>query len=110
MGVLTPEFVATIGLLLGVLGRTALPYLRKMWLGEIKDFQIYYIWQGIAAFILSLIVVVLIVPDVLINPTATFLQLMGANFLIGFGSTSLTNEIFALRDLKKDNTEPAPTT
>ena len=108
MNVLTPEILAAIGLLLGIIGRITLPYLRKMWLGEIKEFQIYYIWQGLAGLVLSMIVVILVAPNMLINPDASFIQLISANFLIGFGSESLINEIFALRDLKKGNT-PAPT-
>lgn len=107
MEVMTPSFVAAIGLIIGVIARVSIPYLRKMWAGEIKEFQIYYIMQGFAGLILSAIVVILVAPNMLVSEGATFIQLVSTNFVIGFGSTSLINEIFALRDLKSDNTPVA---
>jgi len=92
----TPETLAWLGLLLGVIGRVAIPYLRKLWAGEIKQFDIYYVWQGFAGFILSLIVTVLMAPNILINPAATSFQLIITNFVVGFGSTSIINEVFAI--------------
>ena len=102
MDVFTPEFVAAIGLFLGVLGRVSVPYLIKLWKGEIKEFQIYYLWQGLAGLGLAAIVVILVAPNMLINPDASFFQLIFANFTIGMGSTELISEVFTLRDLKKE--------
>jgi len=108
MAILTPETIAVLGLILGVVARIALPYLRKLWGGEIKEFQIYYIWQGFAGLILALIAAVLIAPNILIVPEATFLQAITANFLVGFGAEALINEIFALRDLRNNVAPPNP--
>jgi len=46
----------------------------------------------------------------LVSEGATFIQLVSANFVVGFGSTSLINEIFALRDLKNGTTPVATAT
>lgn len=111
MALLSPETIAVLGLILGVVARMALPYLRKLWSGEIKEFQIYYIWQSIAGLILALVAAVLIAPNILIIPEATFLQSITTNFLVGFGSEALINEIFALRDLRtKNNVTPVTPT
>jgi len=107
MEIITPELVAAIGLFLGVLGRVFIPYMIRLWKGEIKTFQIYYIWQGLAGLGLSAVVVILVAPNMLINTGATFVQLIVANFAIGMGSTELISEIFGLRDLKKEEV-PAP--
>jgi hypothetical protein len=112
MNILSPEFVAAIGLFLGVLARISIPYLIKIWTGEIKQFQIYYLWQALAGLALSAIVVILVAPNMLINPDANFFQLIFANAIIGLGSTELISEIFTLRDLKKETpavATPPPT-
>jgi len=108
MEVMTPTFVAAIGLAIGVFARVSIPYLRKLWAGDVKQFQIYYIMQGFAGLALAAIVAILIAPNMLVSEGATFIQLVSANFVVGFGSTSLINEIFALRDLK-NGTTPAAT-
>ena len=110
MNVLSPEFVAAIGLLLGVLARVSIPYLIKLWTGEIKEFQIYYIWQGLAGLALSAIIVLLVAPSMLIAPNASFFQLIATNAVIGLGSTELISEIFTLRDLKKEPITATPPT
>jgi hypothetical protein len=102
MNILSPEFVAAIGLFLGVLARISIPYLIKLWTHEIKEFEIYYIWQALAGLGLSAIVVMLLAPNIFISVGASFLQLISANFLVAFGSTELIAEVFTLRDLKKE--------
>lgn len=109
MEALTPELVAWIGILIGVFARIMIPYLRKVWIGEIKEFDLYYLWVGFAGLILSLIASVLISPGMLINPDATFVQLITANFIVGFGSTSIINEIFALKEVTEKPTSTPPT-
>jgi hypothetical protein len=108
MEILSPEFIAAIGLFIGVAARISIPYLIKIWTGEIKQFQIYYLWQAIAGLAISAIVVVLVAPNMLINPDAGFFQLISANAFVGLGSTELISEVFTLRDLKKDNTAVTP--
>lgn len=109
MNILTPESLAAIGLFLGVLARIAIPYLIKMWSGEIKDFQIYYLWQALAGLGLSAIVVLFLAPNMLVDPTASAFQLIVANFTVALGSTELISELFTLRDLRKpEPTPPAP--
>lgn len=99
--VVTAEMVAWMGMLIGVLARIALPYLRKVWTGEVKEFEIYHIWVGFAGLILSLIVSLLLAPNMLVFTNATFIQLIVANFAVGFGSTSLIHEVFAFNEVKK---------
>ena len=105
MEILSPESIAAIGLFLGVVARISLPYLIKIWTGEVKQFQIYYLWQALAGLGLSAIVVMLLAPNIFVNQGATFFQLISANILVAFGSTELIAEVFTLRDLKK-NTPP----
>ena len=58
---MTTELVAWIAIFVGVLARMMLPYLRKMWAGDIKEFKMYYLWSGFAGLVMSLIVTMLIV-------------------------------------------------
>lgn len=103
---LTPDTIAWLGLFLGVLGRVGVPYLRKLWAGEIKTFDIYYIWQGFAGFGLALVVAVLMAPNVLINASATFVQLLFTNFVVGFGAESIINEVFAIGQTSASKESP----
>jgi len=108
MEILSPELIAAIGLFLGVLARISIPYLIKVWTGEIKEFHIYYLWQALAGLGLSAIVVMLLAPNIFTNADATFIQLIFSNALVAFGSTEFIAEVFTLRDLKKE-TPPAIT-
>lgn len=106
---LTPELVAWIGILIGIFARIMLPYLRKTWTGDIKEFDIYYLWVALMGLVASVIVSMLIAPDMLINANATFFELLSTNFTIGFGSTSLINEIFDMREvISKEEVAPPP--
>jgi len=98
---MTPELIAWIGMFLGVLARVMLPYLRKMWTGDIKEFKMYYLFTAFAGLILSLIITIMIAPEIFIMDGASFIQLLSANFLVSFGSTSLINEVFAYQELKE---------
>lgn len=108
MEILSPEFVAAIGLFLGVLARISIPYLIKLWKGEVTQFQIYYLWQALAGLALSGIVVILVAPNMLISTDATFFQLIVANFTVGIGSTELIAEVFTIRDLKTEAPSTTP--
>lgn len=99
---MTPELIAWIGIIIGVFARIMLPYLRKLWTNDIKEFDIYYVWVAMVGLVVSLMVSMLIAPDMLINTGATFFELLTTNFTVGFGSTSLINEILAMREVTSE--------
>jgi H+/Cl- antiporter ClcA len=57
------------GILLGVLARTLVPYLRKVKQGKVKEFKNEYWLSALAAFILGLITTLLIFPKLEIAQT-----------------------------------------
>jgi len=60
---MTLEFILKIGgMLLGVLARMLLPWLRKLIAGEATGFSRRYLYQSLASFILGIIITMLIFP------------------------------------------------
>lgn len=91
-----------IGLFTGVLARTALPFIRKMKQGKIKEFKITYFYQGLSAVLLALIAVVLLFPQFDVDPSritdiATGFQVFATSFTFGFTSNTLLNELLEWR-------------
>jgi len=89
-------FLKLSGILLGVLSRTLIPYLRKMITGKIKKFdKEYWITAG-ASFILSVITTLLIFPKfeiVQVGPGLEgLIKLFCAAFGFGFAWNSIVNE------------------
>jgi len=85
------------GVLLGVLARTLVPYLRKLKKSEIKSFDKSYIKSGIASGLIAIIITLLIFPQfrapgVLIN-TEGYVKLFCAAFGFGFGWNTIVNEV-----------------
>jgi len=52
------------GILLGVLARTLMPYLRKLRQGKIKRFKKGYWGSALASFVLGVIITLLIFPNI----------------------------------------------
>jgi H+/Cl- antiporter ClcA len=95
-----------LGIFLGVLSRTLLPFLRKLYQGKIKSFKKKYVYQGIGAFFLSLIFSFLVFPQYPLEVEAqvdwlTTFKLFCISFAFGFGFNSLINEAGQWRDGKK---------
>ena len=88
-----PLTIAFVGLLLGVVARTAIPFLRKLRTGVVEDFGRKYLYSSIAAFIIALIVAALAFPQ--ITTTDGLASIFAANFMVGFGMNSLINELMA---------------
>jgi len=89
-------FLKLSGILLGVLSRTLLPYLRKMMAGKIKKFDKEYWVTAIASFILSVITTVIIFPkfefgEIGVGIEAS-IKLFCTAFGFGFAWNSLVNE------------------
>lgn len=89
-------FLKLAGILLGVLARTMIPYLRKIIAGKIKKFDKEYWLTALASFVLSLITTLLIFPKFEFVPAGagveTSLRLFCAAFGFGFAWNSLVNE------------------
>jgi len=98
-------FLKLSGILLGVLARTLLPYLRKIMTGKIKKFDNEYWITAVASFILSVITTLLIFPEFEIAETGPGLEgiikLFCAAFGFGFGWNSLVNELAKWREKPK---------
>ena len=101
---ITPEFIAWLAILTGVFARVMLPYLRKMWQGKLRTFDNYYLLVGFSGLVLSAIVSFNISPILVAGES--FYTLFTANFINGFGSTSLINEVFAFGKEKKSTPIP----
>jgi hypothetical protein len=108
----TPEsvvfWVAFIGLLLGIATRLALPFIRKLKDGTIDHWEFKYTLSAAASLLFTLIVGflaigTLTVPDVAsAQVTADFaFKVVAANFLVGFGMTSLINEVTAMGSMEE---------
>lgn len=89
-------FLKLSGILLGVLARTLIPYLRKMMTGKIKKFDKEYWFTALASFILSLITTILIFPKFEFAQTGVgieaLIKLFCTAFGFGFAWNSLVNE------------------
>jgi hypothetical protein len=89
-------FLKLSGILLGVLARTLLPYLRKLMTGKIKKFEKGYWLTAGASFILSVITTLLIFPKFEIVPPGPgvegLIRLFCAAFGFGFAWNSIVNE------------------
>lgn len=85
-----------LGILLGVLARTLLPYLRKLKQGKIKKFKKGYWGSAVASFILSLITTLMVFPKFEVAPAGTgaeaAIKLFCLAFGFGFGFNSLVSE------------------
>jgi len=89
-------FLKLSGILLGVLARTLIPYLRKAMTGKIKKFEKEYWITAGASFLLSLITTLLIFPKFEFTQTMPgiegLVRLFCAAFAFGFAWNSLVNE------------------
>jgi len=89
-------FLKLSGILLGVLSRTLVPYLRKLRQGKVKEFKNGYWLSALASFILGLITTLLIFPEFNIAQPGVGLEasikLFCLAFGFGFGWNSLVSE------------------
>jgi len=92
--------VQLIGIFLGILVRTLLPFFRKLYQGKITSFRKKYLFQALGAFLISIVFSLLIFPqyhlkiEESIDWLATF-KLFCISFSFGFGFNSLVNEVGA---------------
>ncbi len=89
-------FLKLSGILLGVLSRTLVPYLRKLKQGKVKEFKNGYWLSALASFILGLITTLLIFPEFNIAQPGVgveaSIKLFCLAFGFGFGWNSLVSE------------------
>lgn len=89
-------FLKLSGILLGVLSRTLVPYLRKLRQGKVKEFKNGYWLSALASFILGLITTLLIFPEFNIAQPGVgveaSIKLFCLAFGFGFGWNSLVSE------------------
>ena len=94
------EAIAFVGMLLGVLGRTASPYLRKIKEGAEIVWSQRYTASAIASLILCAITVALVFPAFTI-PEGSLLAVFLAAFCFGFGINAVVNEVDKWKLLSK---------
>lgn len=89
-------FLKLSGILLGVLSRTLVPYLRKLRQGKVKEFKNGYWLSALASFILGLITTLLIFPEFNIAQPGVgveaSIKIFCLAFGFGFGWNSLVSE------------------
>ncbi len=89
-------FLKLSGILLGILSRTLVPYLRKLRQGKVKEFKNGYWLSALASFILGLITTLLIFPEFNIAQPGVgveaSIKLFCLAFGFGFGWNSLVSE------------------
>jgi H+/Cl- antiporter ClcA len=85
-----------LGILLGVLARTLLPWLRKLRGGRIQHFNKRYFYSALASFILGFILTLVIFPQFDVAGTAenfdAYFKLFCLAFGFGFGWNALLLE------------------
>lgn len=84
----------------GVLARVFFPYLRKIWSGEITGFSMKYVVQALAGVVMCLYVTMMVIPGLVLtglNMTA----IIYANFIVGWGSVAVIDELFSWGDAQK---------
>jgi len=93
----TTEFVVKVaGILLGVLTRTLLPWLRKLREGKVERFHPRYLVSAAGSFLLGIIITLLVFPQ--FAPPGggggfeAIFKLFCAAFGFGFGWNALVNE------------------
>ncbi len=94
---MSTEFAITFcGLLLGVLARTVLPWLRKVREGRVRGFSRRYIYSALASAAIGLILTLVLFPR--FEPALegrtfeAFFKLFTLAFGFGFGWNALVNE------------------
>jgi len=89
--------VQFLGLFLGVLSRTLLPYFRKLKQGKIKKFNKKYLYTAIGSVIISFISVILLFPEYEIRSEGIHnfyegIRIFCSSFAFGFAWNSILNE------------------
>ena len=106
-----------LGILLGVLARTLLPWLRKLRGGRIQHFNKRYFYSALASFILGFILTLVIFPQFDVAGTAenfdAYFKLFCLAFGFGFGWNALLLEggqwAGAFKDSSRENPQDKKT-
>ncbi len=92
----TAFLVKFFGLLLGILARTILPWLRKVKEGKVRGFSRRYVYSALASLAIGLILTLAIFPKFEAGadgePFETLFKLFCLAFGFGFGWNALINE------------------
>jgi hypothetical protein len=93
----TSFLIKFLGLLLGILARTVLPWLRKVREGKVRGFSRRYVYSALASLAIGLILTLTIFPKFEAGaPEGTtfeaFFKLFCLAFGFGFGWNALVNE------------------
>ncbi|HPW17140.1 MAG TPA: hypothetical protein PLP83_02030 [Candidatus Aminicenantes bacterium] len=92
----TGFLVTFFGLLLGILARTALPWLRKVQAGRVRGFDRRYLHSALASAAVGLILALVLFPKFEAVPESdafeAFFKLFCLAFGFGFGWNALVNE------------------
>lgn len=88
---MNPVIVAFIGVFLGIVSRTAFPYLRKVAAGEKLEWCHDYTAAALATLVLCIIVTALVFPGLLVPETGILWPLL-TGYVFGFGFDALVIE------------------
>lgn len=92
--------IAFIGVFIGILCRTLLPYIKKLKAAQEKEppetvkFDLKYVWTAIVSLFISLIASMLIFPSFTI-PTGAQFYVFLQSFIFGWASNDIINQLIA---------------
>jgi len=87
------EVIAFIGLLLGIIFRTASPYLRKIQAGEDIHWENRYLVAAVASLILCTGAALMTYPTLVIDTAAKAIAVFISAFIVGVGAESTIIEV-----------------
>jgi len=98
----TPFIIKIVGLFLGVVARSLIPWLRKLRAGQVHGFDRRYFYSALATFILGIILTLVLFPQFkddaagldLANPPGfeAYFRLFCLAFALGFGWNAMVLE------------------
>lgn len=74
-----------LGIFLGIMARTLIPWLRKLREGKVEGFNLRYLWSTLASLILGLILTLVVFPQFDVSLSAGSFEARFKLFCLAFG-------------------------